>query len=918
MPRPPDAVTGCLDEDVILAFLEGTLAEDRRAGVEAHVSECVVCGQAIAATHLALRGSSGEPAPESPPWTLTLERGALVGRYSVLGKVGAGGMGTVYEAYDPDLDRKIALKLLHVELYAADDVDELRGRLLREAQAMARVTHPDVVRVYDVGVCGDRLFVAMEFVRGSTLRGWLSAKRRTWQEILGMFVRAGKGLAAAHAVGIVHRDFKPDNVLVGHDGRVAVTDFGLARTAREAPARSEAVVGPNVESAATLTSRGAVVGTPAYMAPEQILGRRADVRSDVFSFGVALYEALYGERPFEGTTLVDVAAAIQRGRVRAPRPGSRVPPWLRTALLRSIRADPNERFPSMNALLAVLERDRKVLRRSAVAVLAVAVAVTGAVLGVRHFRAERSNLCRAADDRIAAAWSDDRKRALTASFAATGLPYAGEAAREVVRTLDAYVVSWLTMQSDACAATRIRGQQSEELLDLRMECLGHRRTEFLSLLDLLARADAKTVEHANESAQALTPVDSCADVEALRAPVRPPGDAATRARVSELRDEIARGKALEDSGDDTAAERALAPCVEEAKRLHYRPIEAEALVDLGAAQNVADDPAAGTTLDAALVAAEASRHDAVAARAWSELVRSAYVKADYAQARWRAEHAFAAIDRMGGDDRLLAVVLTNLGSVAYLEGKMEEAESLDRRALEIESRLYGPQHKDLLRSTDHLGRDLVRESKFDEARALLEKTLATYEGVYGPWYPAAAATHQDLGVLYLQQNQCDAAADQYERALAILERVHGSSRQVGLVLTSLGTAKECGKKYDEAVAYQQRALSVLESALGPNHIDLNHPLKGLGSALVKRGDAAEALEPLERSLALATEHPGDPYNLALTRFYLAEAIGAAHGDMKRARELATNARATFASLGDMYRGDFEDADAWLRAHAERR
>src|SRR3954454_17707170 len=311
----------------------------------------------------------GSPPSDNGPAPLT--RGASIGRYVVLGLVGRGGMGEVYAAYDPELDRKVAVKLLRVKPGAGVSLTEGRQRTLREAQAIARLSHPNVVVAYDVGTFEDKVFIAMEFVDGNTVTFWLEQQPRTWQEILRVFIAAGHGLTAAHEKGLVHRDFKPDNVMVGRDGEVRVMDFGLARQVTDKPAHEktsstrpipvmiaehgpDAVpddqmttillngppTGPPAPAAATdskalsgmfevqLTRTGAMMGTPAYMAPEQFLGTETDARTDQFSFCVALYEALYGERPFSGSTMFALTTAVVKGQVREAPQSSKVPLWV--------------------------------------------------------------------------------------------------------------------------------------------------------------------------------------------------------------------------------------------------------------------------------------------------------------------------------------------------------------------------------------------------------------------------------------------------------------------------------------------------------------------------------------------------------------------------------------------------------------
>ncbi len=319
----------------------------------------------------------------------TLVRGATVGRYVVLQMVGAGGMGIVYAAYDPELDRKVALKLLRGDSRSSETTTG-RTRLQREAQAMARLQHPNVIAVHDVGTFRDRVFVAMEFVEGQTLTRWLSP-RRSAKEVLDQFLLAGEGLVAAHAAGLVHRDFKPDNVLVGDDGRVRVMDFGLARPAGEwVPVGDVAVTDQTSDSsvshdafATPLTRTGALMGTPAYMAPEQHVGLAADARSDQFSYCVALYEGLYGERPFRGDSLAALAFDVTQGKVGPARAGPQVPGWVRRVLLRGLAVEPEKRWPGMDALLAALRADPREKRRRWFAAAAVTALVAGGVAGGR-------------------------------------------------------------------------------------------------------------------------------------------------------------------------------------------------------------------------------------------------------------------------------------------------------------------------------------------------------------------------------------------------------------------------------------------------------------------------------------------------------------------------------------------------------
>src|SRR5438477_949274 len=298
---------------------------------------------------------------------------SMLGRYRVERELGGGGMGLVYAAHDPELGRKVAVKLVRPEESGKTDPSQGRARLLREAQAMAQLTHPNVIAIHDVGTFGDQVFIAMEYVEGSTLSDWLAAEKRTWPEIVNLFVQAGRGLAAAHAKNILHRDFKPDNVWVGEDGRARVLDFGLARATRTGSGESQSPVaqpaGERRSSAgiavlgAAVTEPGRFLGTPPYMAPEQLIGELGDARTDQFSFCVALYQALYGELPFTGESVAALLDEIKRRRIKEPPKSSRVPSWLRRVLLRGLSPDRADRYESMERLLDELARRPFVARR---------------------------------------------------------------------------------------------------------------------------------------------------------------------------------------------------------------------------------------------------------------------------------------------------------------------------------------------------------------------------------------------------------------------------------------------------------------------------------------------------------------------------------------------------------------------------
>ena len=436
----------CLDAGELADFVHGALSSHEAAAIERHVARCPACRTLLS---LVARSDSSAPlawaaslstlgpVPGAPATAASaLVEGTRVGRYVLRDRLGAGAMGVVFTAHDPELDRAIAIKLLRSDLGAAAPRLPLTARLLREAQAMAQLAHPNVVAVHDVGWFGDHVFLAMELVQGQTLAQWLAAARRSASEVLAMFIAAGNGLAAAHAAGLVHRDFKPENVLVGRDGRVRVGDFGLA--ARAAPPDAALPDGAR-------GGLGQLAGTPFYMAPEQLAGEPVDARTDQYGFCVAIYAALTGKHP------------LRRDGVRAARPPrDGLPAWLWHTLRRGLAADRALRYPSMDELLAQLARGPDRRRRSWLAAAAAAAIVAcGGGLTTAHLGAPESAAW-ATGDAAASDAGTRRGRAEAALPPAEALAIDGDG-RTSYFTTDADGVLWEVRQrASGGAADRTR------------------------------------------------------------------------------------------------------------------------------------------------------------------------------------------------------------------------------------------------------------------------------------------------------------------------------------------------------------------------------------------------------------------------------------------------------------------------------
>ncbi len=817
--------------------------------------------------------------------------GQAVGRFLVVKQLGAGAMGVVLSAYDPVLDRKVALKLLQRGT-AADSAG--RQRLLREAQAMARLAHPNVVTVFEVGTVDDAVFLAMEHVEGATLKQWM-AERRSWRAVLATFAAAGRGLAAAHAADIVHRDFKPENVLVGSDGRVRVGDFGLAsaRPGKRFSETTAAVAPPALEASPSLTQDGSLIGTPLYMSPEQHQGEPADARSDQFSFCVALYEGLYGQVPFAGETYAVYGDEVVSGRVRPPPRGADVPAWLRGVLLRGMSIDPAARFPSMDALLDAVGRDPSARRRRIAAALGVIVLAGLAVYGLIGWRRAAAAAPCASVDQAVAGWDQAAKSKVVAAFGASRAPGAAGGLARVESALDRRAGAIASMRREACEATHVRGEQSAELLDRRILCLDQRASEQRAIAALLSRPDDELAARAVEAVLALPPVNACADTGALLAAVPPPSDPAVRRRVQAARRALADLDALVVAGKYTAALSAARAASSDTAAIEYAPVHAEAVHRLADLElRMGDTEAARGSFESAIAAAGAARDDALMARAVTQLYHViGYGQRRSAEAAVLLPVARAAVARAGSGAELRALLDAATGAVAQAEGRYRDAAEAFTRALAAVEATRGPDDPRTASALNNLGNATSALGRYPEALAAHRRALAIREKTLGTDHPMVATSLAAVGAELneMADNQPSLAA--FRRALAIREAALGPDhRSVADTLDSIGLVLSDLDRNDEALAHHRRALAMREVEYGPDHLEVAGSAAKLGTLLHAMDRDAEAIAYHERALAvrekqLGPDHPevaGTLNNMALS---------VRRGDHSRARALLRRALA---------------------------
>jgi eukaryotic-like serine/threonine-protein kinase len=869
-----------LDEESMLQFTLGNLPSAREAEAHAHLIVCEACQlrqrsiSSIVFSKTVPGAISGSPRPPdtrpdrpNAEGNAEITRGTSLGHYVLLEKLGHGGMGEVFTAFDPRLDRRVALKLLRTGSLSAE---EGKARLLREAQAMARLQHPNVIAVHDVGTFGDRVFIAMEFVEGETLGEWLRAEHQ-WRQVVDTFVHAGRGLAAAHAAGLVHRDFKPDNVLIGRDGRPRVVDFGLARQSTSTPAPdmrvvSDAVI-PDSALGVPLTRDGAVMGTPGYMAPEQLGGLPTDARSDQFSFSVALYEALYGKRPFGGATLRAHASEIAQGHLLPPPAGTAVPSEIYEALARGLSSDPAKRWPDMAALLRALE-PRQALSAKLVTLVASLAVLAVAVTSFAVWQQRRLRVCGGSEKRLTEVWDEPRKKEIRAAFLATRASYADEMWRKVERLLDGWALDWVNASRDACEAARVRKTDTEEVYELRQACLEVRLDYLRAQTNLFAGADLDVLTSAASAAASLESPSQCLDARAIN---RAHDDPREREASQSLRRVMAEAQALFDASKYAVGVEKLKPAI---KPEASEGMQAHALLLLEYLQR-----RAGKTNDAnrslltALEHAVKAQDFGALATAFSRLA-VAENEEDIARADVWNSLARAAASKVPDDWEVLVELSLNDGILSTYQKNHRQAQKDFERALTLQEQHLGLSHPDVAQTWNMLGVTLTNQNKLDEAIVFYEKSVALHLALEGPEHAYTASAEHNLAATLRRKGKYEEALVHFQRALETRKKVLGEEHADTLrTMEGLARTLQHVDRRDEAVTLLMALLTVRERLWGPQSKEVASTCELLAELHSAAGDWNESRIMAERelSIALDSKGPDDPLT-ARARITLATAL----------------------------------------------
>jgi tetratricopeptide (TPR) repeat protein/predicted Ser/Thr protein kinase len=830
-------------------------------------------------------GDSGA-LPEVPGIVL----GSKLSRYIVLERLGEGGMGVVYAAYDPEFDRKLALKVLWPG-------SNNQARLVREARAMARLSHPNAVQIYDVGTHEGRVFFAMELVEGTTLVQWLQRRPRSWREIIEVFVQAARGLQAAHEAGLVHRDFKPANVMCSDDGRVLVADFGVAWAAKQPPTElpegSDEIAIPKSLSA---TGRGVLIGTPRYMAPEQHSGSsRVDARADQYAFCVSLYEALWGAPPFPQSRYEELAMAKLTGHVPTPPRSPRLPRSIWSAIQRGLAVRPEARWPDLAALVEAIVRRSKISTGAKV-VTAATLAGVAAILLLPDGKAA----CLVSAE---FPWTDESRKEIHDRFTAAALPYANDTLTTIDHRLDELATAWQSERTTACASPGLAARPT-------LRCLDRQRASADAMLVLLRAADADVIEHAGAAVLALPDPIACREPESI-------ADAALDADALELRTRLAAAESIGLLGHATQARADAQSVLARARALGDDRLVAEAELAIGRnAHRLGDEREAIAAMQRAAWTAESAGDDRTSVAAAIELVgmTAAGSSADDDPLLW-ARHAEAAlarlpdapIDRALLDQHIgtawehradydaadakyrealtllepiapppllaLAGVHTSLGNVAFHKGSYAAAKAEHELAQRLWERALGPEHPQVADAINGLGLDAHMTGDLDRSAALFERALEIRERALGPDHPDVASSLTNLAGVNLARKRLPEARAQFGRALAIKQRTLGENHPLLVAtLSNLGAVEMAEGNYDEARRLFARAAAIVEAERGPDHPDLAVILNNVGVALARSGDDAGALAAYQRVYelevrVLGADHPqlaATHHNIATT------------------------------------------------------
>ncbi|MCH9682406.1 MAG: serine/threonine-protein kinase [Deltaproteobacteria bacterium] len=835
------------------------------------------------------------------------EHPAKLGRFTVLEPIGHGAMGSVLAAYDDELDRKVAIKIM-VDGHGANTAHRIRFE--REAQALARLSHPNVVPVYEVGEADGRLFLAMELIRGQSLDVWAKSEH-DWSTVLDVYVQAGRGLAAAHRAGLVHRDLKPHNIMRGEDGAVKVLDFGLVRLVdAHEPSIGTTTDDASSTAGSTITRAGTIVGTPRYMAPEQRRGEACDERSDQYSFCMALFEALFGELPKVGASPTELSALMLRG---AQRVSATLPVRVEQALARGLQVEPDARWPSVEALLAALSP--RPARRVGTWVGLMGVGVLGlGALSVSPWSRDTVQACTGAAEQLAGIWDDARRDEVESAMTGVSQPYAARVWTKTSQTLDGYAREWMSVYGGACEAT-VRGDQPTQQLDLRMGCLRQVAMELRATVDVLAEARSHpgVVLRAHALMRGLPSLTRCSDLEALAAEVEPPPADQVDA-VDAARHQLARAGSLRRAGRYPAALEAVTEAEALLEGTVYGPIRTQVAMQRGAAfDQLGDYEASKAAFSSALASATRWRQWETMAEASTDLMLVVGHRLGRPE---EGLHYLTTAERGSRSPKHLANVRSNQSILLADLGRLDEAEARLREALSLHEQFPVPDLVTAGRWRGNLSVVLKLQGRLDEALVEARAVLGLWEDALGVEHPQTIKMRANIAAFLSEQGEHDQAVAMLQRVIVQWTDALGPDHEYLLVarnnlaetLVSLGQHARAAEEFGIVLDLNTRAR-------GADHLETAKTQARLASALLALDRVAEAKPMLETAWSRA-QRDDAPADLRVNAaFLLARATWggeAPHADRARARTLAADACTTARDEKlDML---VDEIEHWLESH----
>ncbi|MEM7154209.1 MAG: serine/threonine-protein kinase [Myxococcota bacterium] len=788
------------------------------------MTEAVALGDRTAVTV----SNHHDPPAHGTPESLSL--GQRLGRYVLGRRLGMGGSGVVYAAYDLTLERQVALKLL---LPGRDDATRVR-RLADEARAMARLSHPNIVPIYDVGSDDGRPFIAMKLCEGGTMRSWLAEQRPSPGRIVDAMIAAAQGLAAAHEVGLLHRDFKLDNVLVDPGGHVMVADFGLAAT-----------FDPTHHARAT-----AGVGSLVTMAPEQHAGEVLGPAVDQYALCVSLFIALFGVDPFaaEGP---EAMAHAKRTRALVPVDRSRVPRRIWSALRRGLCPDPARRFGSMRALVARLRPPRRGPRLFLVGAATVAIGIASTTQGGLP-PIQLDDPCTHAA--ATTSWSTGGRDAVMRGLASTEATFASSSGNRVDAVLSDYAKTWSRAWEGACRSADHPAAGRGLSLDNTVACLHRARLRADALVDVLADADTPAARHAARAAESLPDPSGCWTTAGLPWGTLAQGGPAFERWLAEAEAQYLAGRPA------AALERADS-AIEVAQRHGTGSAAARARLQRGVAlTELARYPEATDALRKAYFDAVVVADDTTALQAAVALLRlKVNDEADLEAAEGWSRAALARSARLQVEGEPWAAVIHAQAELAARRGELETWVQLHRRALEVRRDLRDGPSLAVAASLEGLGRALMATADLDGGRRALEEALAVRVRLLGTEHPSIAIARNNYGIVLARSQDQDGARAELEEALRIHEATQGPVHpRVGRVLANLGAFAMARGELETAIGYLDRSVAVLRETLGPSHPETMQVRQSLAVGLDDAGRNDRALveiEALVRDLETTTMPP---------------------------------------------------------------